>query len=94
MSACCQSRRRRQHVIPLPQPSSWGSISQGMSLFKTNKMPVSAARSGMLRGRPPLGRGGSGGSNGATIAQSSSLINSLLMPAIYHTATGYGKRSK
>jgi hypothetical protein len=25
--ACCQSRRRRQQVIPLPQPISWGSIS-------------------------------------------------------------------
>jgi hypothetical protein len=26
----CQSRSRRQQVIPEPQPISWGSISQGM----------------------------------------------------------------
>jgi hypothetical protein len=26
MPACCQSRRRRQQVIPEPQPSSFGSI--------------------------------------------------------------------
>ena len=30
MPTCCQSRRRRQHVIPQPQPSSYGSISHGM----------------------------------------------------------------
>ena len=62
--ARCQSRKRRQHVMPLPQPSSWGSISQGMPLFKTKTMPVKAARSAMLRGRPPLGLGGSGGKSG------------------------------
>ena len=28
--ASCQSRSRRQQVMPEPQPSSWGSISQGM----------------------------------------------------------------
>jgi hypothetical protein len=41
--ACCHSRRRRQHVIPEPQPISAGSISQGMPLLSTNRMPVSAA---------------------------------------------------
>jgi hypothetical protein len=84
--ACCQSRKRRQQVIPLPQPSSWGSISHGMPLFKTNTMPVKAARSVMLRGRPPLGLGGSGGKRGATISHNLSLINGVLMPPIYHTA--------
>ena len=29
MLAFCQSRSRRQHVIPEPQPSSCGSICQG-----------------------------------------------------------------
>ncbi|TDN42518.1 hypothetical protein C7389_1493 [Azoarcus indigens] len=27
--ACCQSRSRRQHVMPLPKPNSCGSSSQG-----------------------------------------------------------------
>ena len=69
--ACCQSRKRRQHVMPEPQPISWGSISQGMPERSTNKMPVRAARSG-TRGRPPFGLGGSGGSSGSITAQRSS----------------------
>jgi hypothetical protein len=84
--ASCQSLRRRQHVIPLPHPSSWGSISHEMPDFKTKMMPLNAARSLMLRGRPPLGFGGSGGRSGATISHSASLINGVLMPVIYHTA--------
>ena len=43
--ARCQRRRRRQHVVPDPQPSSWGNMFQGMPLRRTNKMPVSTARS-------------------------------------------------
>ena len=85
-SARCQSRKRRQHVMPLPQPSSWGSISHGMPLRKTKTIPVKAARSLMRRGRPPLGLGGSGGRSGAMISHSASLINGVLMPLIYHTA--------
>ena len=54
--AFCQSRRRRQQVIPEPQPISGGSISQGVPVISTNRMPVKAARSG-IGGRPPLGRG-------------------------------------
>ncbi len=77
--ASCQSRSRRQHVMPLPQPSSWGSISHGMPLLRTKTMPVRQARSG-TRGRPPFGLAGPGGSNGSTIAQSSSDTNGLLMP--------------
>jgi hypothetical protein len=57
-----------------------------MPVFKTKTMPVKAARSVMLRGRPPLGLGGSAGSRGATISHSLSLINGVLMPPIYHTA--------
>jgi hypothetical protein len=62
--ASCQSRRRRQQVMPLPQPISRGSISQGMPVRSTKRMPVKAARSG-TRGRPPLGFGLSGGNSGA-----------------------------
>jgi len=42
--ACCQSRSRRQQVMPLPQPISRGRASQGMPLRSTNRMPVSTAR--------------------------------------------------
>ena len=79
--ACCQSRSRRQQVMPLPQPSSWGSISQGMPLLRTNTMPVNTARL-ESRGRPPLGLGGAGGRSGSTTAHNSSLINGLLIPPV------------
>ena len=45
--ARCQRRRRRQQVVPEPQPSSWGNMFHGMPLRSTNKMPVSTARSGI-----------------------------------------------
>ena len=51
-SASCQSRSRRQQVIPHPQPISLGTSSQGMPVFKTNRIPVSALRFG-TGGRPP-----------------------------------------
>jgi len=41
-----QSRRRRQQVMPEPQPISWGSISHGMPDRSTKRMPVKHARSG------------------------------------------------
>jgi hypothetical protein len=52
--ASCQSRNRRRQLIPDPQPISVGSISQGKPERSTNRIPVSAARSGR-RGRPPFG---------------------------------------
>jgi hypothetical protein len=52
--ASCQSRKRRQQVMPDPHPSSWGSISQGTPLRNTNTMPARHARSAK-RGLPPLG---------------------------------------
>jgi hypothetical protein len=62
--ACCQSRSRRQQVIPDPQPICRGSRSQPMPVRSTKTMPSRQARSG-TRGRPPLGLGGSGGRSGA-----------------------------
>src|SRR5215203_836198 len=50
--AACQSRSRRQQVMPDPQPSSAGSISQGMPDWSTKMMPAKHVRSG-TRGRPP-----------------------------------------
>lgn len=81
--ACCQSRSRRQQVTPLPQPSSWGSNSQGMPLRSTKRMPVRAARSG-TRGRPPFGLGGSSGRSGAITFHSSSETSRLAMPKVYN----------
>jgi hypothetical protein len=69
--AACQSRNRRQHVMPLPQPISCGSHAHWIPVLRTNKMPVSAARLAM-RGRPPFGFGGSTGKSGAITAHSSS----------------------
>jgi len=60
MPAVCQSRRRRQQVMPLPQPISRGKYSHGAPVLRTNRIPVRHARSGTL-GRPPFGFGGSGG---------------------------------
>ena len=80
--AACHSLSRRQHVIPLPQPISLGSISQGMPLRRTNRMPVRAARSD-TRGRPPFGFGFSGGNKGATcFHNSSSRIGRILRQRI------------
>ncbi len=42
--ACCHAFSRRQHVMPDPQPISWGRSSHGIPVFNTNKMPVSALR--------------------------------------------------
>jgi hypothetical protein len=69
--AACQSRSRLQHVTPDPQPISAGSISHGMPVRSTNRMPVNAARAG-TGGRPPFGLGGAGGSSGSMISQSDS----------------------
>jgi hypothetical protein len=91
--ACCQSRSRRQQVMPLPQPSSWGSISQGMPLLRTNTMPVNAARL-LIRGRPPLGLGGSGGKSGSITAHSSSVTNGLLIPPVSRLRSSFVRRSK
>ena len=43
--ACCQSRSRRQQVIPDPQPISCGNLSHGMPDCGTNNIPVSTRRS-------------------------------------------------
>ena len=77
----CQSRSLRQQVTPLPQPISWGSISQGRPLRSTKMMPVRAERSG-TRGRPPLGLGCSRGRSGSTISHSSSVTSGLFIVPI------------
>ncbi len=69
--ASCQSRRRRQQVTPLPQPSSRGNNRLGQPVRSTKMIPPRAARLG-TRGRPPLGLGGSFGSSGSIASQRSS----------------------
>ena len=75
----CQSRTRRQHVIPDPQPSSCGSIWQGMPLRRTNQMPMRHARS-ETRGRPPFGRFGGVGKNGSTRSHNGSGSSAAAIP--------------
>jgi len=77
--ARCHVRKRRQQVIPLPQPISCGSISHGMPLLSTKTMPLSAARLGTGR-RPPLGRGLGGGNNGSMSPHNSSDMSSCAIP--------------
>ena len=78
------------------QPISCGKSSQGMPVFKTNRMPVRQVRSG-VRGLPPLGLGGCSGRIGSTNAHNSSGTNNLpiassvtVMPSIVPTAAEYG----
>jgi len=78
MPACCQSRSRRQQVMPLPQPSSRGRYSQGVPVFRTKRMPSRQLRSG-TGGRPPLGLGCCGGMRGSIFSQSASGSSSLAM---------------
>lgn len=71
--AFCQSRRRRQQVMPLPHPISCGRYSQGMPVLRTNRMPVNACRW-------PIGfrpgwrkrRGFGGGNSGSIISHNAS----------------------
>ncbi len=83
--AACQSRRRRQHVEPLPQPSSRGSSRHGTPVRRTNTMPLRAARSGM-RGRPLLGLGRSLGRSGSIASQSSSDTSARDIMGEHHAA--------
>jgi hypothetical protein len=74
--AAGHSPRRRQQVLPQPHPISWGSISQGIPVRSTNKMPVSACRLG-AGGRPPFGLGFSAGKTGSISFPNSSLNSDL-----------------
>jgi hypothetical protein len=44
--ASCHSARRRQHVIPDPNPSSCGRNSHGIAVYSTNRIPHRTCRSG------------------------------------------------
>jgi hypothetical protein len=68
----------RQQVVPDPQPSSGGSHDQGRLARRTKMMPRRQSRFEM-RGLPPRGFSGSGGSSGSTTAHSSSLTIGFAM---------------
>ncbi len=79
--ARCHRTRRRQQVLPEPQPISRGSICHGSPARSTKRMPVNAARSA-TRGRPirrPRRRAGLG-SSGSRRTQRRSSINGRDMP--------------
>ncbi len=50
----CQSRTLRQHVMPDPQPISWGSISHGTPDCSTKRIPVRTARAAGVADRPSV----------------------------------------
>jgi hypothetical protein len=81
--ASCHSFNLRQQVMPEPQPISGGRYSQGSPVESTKRMPRSTSRFGM-RGLPPLGFSGSGGSKGSMTAHSSSVINCFAMHNSLH----------
>lgn len=95
--AFCQSRRRRQQVIPLPQPNSSGKYSQGVPVFRMNNIPVRAFRSS-TRGRPPLGFLVGRGRMGSSRVHSLSGNSFLAMPQRYawgrKSTIGYVRHSK
>jgi hypothetical protein len=80
--AFCQSRSRRQQVIPLPQPSSCGKSSQAIPVFSTKRIPVRAARS-QTRLRPGyFRRRAFTGMSGWMISHNESSINGFAIPRI------------
>ena len=90
----CQSRSRRQQVVPLPQPSTFGRSRQGQPVRNTKMIPPSAARSG-TRGRPPFGLGGSLGNRGSMAShRSSETSGSFIAREEYEGPTSFATRSK
>lgn len=81
--AACQSRSRRQQVMPLPKPSSCGSSSHGMPVRSTNRTPFRAISS-LTRGRPPLADGTNAGSSGSIFLNSAALISLFLFRPMHH----------
>ena len=93
--ASCQARSRRQQLMPEPQPSSLGSISQGMPLWSTNKIPARTARSSSGKRPGYLARRGlGGGKSGAISAHNSSSRIDLSISSAQKTAQRLTKFSR
>ncbi len=72
-AASFQSRSLRQHVIPDPNPSSWGRYSHRIAVQSTNRIPHNTLRSSRgLRPGNRCRRGSRGGNSGAISAHKSS----------------------
>jgi hypothetical protein len=84
--AFCQSRSRRQHVTPLPQPNSCGKSRQAMPLLSTNKIPVRAARSDTPLRPGNFSRRVFFGSSGAMIAHNESSTRGLAIRSLLQTS--------
>lgn len=83
--AASHARRRRQQVIPLPQPSSCGKSSQPMPVFKTKMIPASARRSSMrLRPGYRRRRGFGTGNSGAISSHNLSSTSGFAIPRVDH----------
>lgn len=80
--AFCQSRSRRQQVMPLPQPISKGRSCHAMPVLSTKRIPVNAARSetGLRPGN--FRRRGRGGSKGWITDHSESSTSGFAMPSL------------
>ena len=85
--ATFQSRRRRQHVMPLPYPRDWGRSFHGKPVCSTNKMPLRAALSlsAILRALP-LAEGTTAGTRGCSCRHSCLLTGRHAMRATSITA--------
>ncbi len=81
--AVCQSRKRRQQVMPLPKPSFCGSSSQAIPVCRTYTMLFNAARSSTVRLRPPSGDGVNAGINASRATHNLLLIFRLVTPPGY-----------
>ena len=80
--AFCQSRRRRQQVMPEPQPISWGRSSHAIPVLSTKRMPVRTARSSRDLRPGYRNRLVRFGSNGSMMCHSSSSRISLAMRSL------------
>jgi len=82
--AACQSRSRRQQVIPLPQPISCGRSSHPMPVFSTNKIPVNARRLSIgFRPGYRNRRGLASGKIGSSMSQSSSSTSGFAIGQLF-----------
>lgn len=93
--AACQSRSRRQQVMPDPHPISLGKYSHGMPVLRTNRIPVSTERRSFgfrpgFRRRRFLG----GGSNGSISFHNSSSKIGFAMIVPPCTARQYSQNSR
>ena len=80
--AFCQSRRRRQQVMPEPQPISWGKSSHGIPVLSTKRMPVRTSRSDNAFRPGYLNRLLRFGSNGSMMCHNSSSRICLAMSSL------------